>query len=48
MLRIVSFNIWNVWRLTRRAWNRDDLAAEVLTELRTISARLDGLERGRA
>lgn len=33
MLRIVSFNIWNVWRLTRRAWNRDDLAAEVLLEL---------------
>ena len=34
MLRIVTFNIWNVWRLTRKAWNRDDLAADVLTGLK--------------
>ena len=33
MFSIVSFNIWNVWRLTRRAWNRDDLAAEVIRDL---------------
>lgn len=33
MLRFVTFNIWNVWRLTRKAWNRDDLAAELLREL---------------
>lgn len=33
MLRFVTFNIWNVWRLTRKAWNRDDLAAEILQDL---------------
>lgn len=30
---IVTFNIYNVWRINRQAWNRDDLAAEVLREL---------------
>ena len=30
---IVTFNIYNVWRLNRKAWNRDDLAAEVLREM---------------